>query len=107
MRCVLARVCLNFCGATTVTMGNEGSMLDDGGGQRIEMFEPMCVWKGRLHKSKIRRNWQSRLFMLCHNAQNDDLFFVYFTDSGIARCVNASFVVVAHCAFQHAFESSV
>eukprot|EP00750_Incisomonas_marina_P000632 INCI10444.3.p1 GENE.INCI10444.3~~INCI10444.3.p1 ORF type:complete len:1090 (-),score=221.25 INCI10444.3:69-3338(-) len=67
-------------------MGNEGSTLDSGDGpQRVEVFDPLCVWKGRLHKTKIRKNWQSRMFFLCHNTSNDDMFFVYFTDAGIAR----------------------
>ena len=55
--------------------------------QRVENFEPFRVWKGRLLKSKVRRNWLSRLVFLCHNRENDDLFFVYFNDNGVARYV--------------------
>ena len=69
-------------------MGNEGSSLDGGVGlQRVVDFDPLCVWKGRLRKSKIRRNWKSRLVYMCHNANNDDLFLVYFSDSGVSRYI--------------------
>ena len=56
-----------------------------GGEQRVEALEPLCVWKGRFLKSKIRRRWQSRLFFLCFNKYNLDVFFAYFSDQGIAR----------------------
>jgi hypothetical protein len=72
-------------------MGNDSSSLEGGGsddmriGMRVEHFEQMCLWKGRLIKSKIRRNWQSRLFFLCLNRQNGALFMAYFSDQGVVR----------------------